>query len=738
MQTQYWDRWEGGGPRDFYERAYRRGSLAAWDAKWHHLTIPARRAFLHVVKLPQKNQAPYGDTPSAPREDFPPEVLAELIAAGFARIERGRSSQATDRVLAGTGSSDFAWRGRTLRRMHLLNPDRPSELSKYVDEVFYRTDLVQAIVEILQTVGFSESYFRLDELLERFIVGHHWHELGARALAEPPANAILKVVNEASAPIPLLELCGRIGGTKPEKVRAVVDQLIGYLVLFEDLQPETWEIQVGFLPAVREKIREARRPRERPPLLICENPKELAPHGSTLVNDLGSVLLEIASAPPRLRADRELYQREIDRFLSVLDPLPAWLINAIDWSSLGRLGDAFSWAKTLQLVKEVAEDRTVRLQLSAKGRQWLAKTAAEKLAAIVDYLSQAPAPQNPLEQYEDLYNLGGRRPPSRVYDDARFFGEQLTVQKINPRKSLEQNWGIGQSPEQLALRPHVERALAVLKPGVFYRLDSVCMHVAFGAHNPLNAGLPLDRTLITRDRRQVPSLLEEREEAGKSVIDIFMRRRLIPLGCVRAAIDDQGKICVARELSFELYFGHKVDLAELFPPSDHASRVVIQPDFSVIVIGLNTASVAELTILCERSTKGGGNGATILKITRESIVRAVRLGLKPADVVTRLMRQASNEIPANVLREVKDWASWVRQVKLSKTILIRCDARDSADRVMAVLRRQAERISDTIVAIDHARLTAAERNKLLEQGIVVEAEPDVLLDYAQGIYEEIF
>ena len=406
MRNPYWNQWDGGEPRDFYERAYRRRSLAAWDARWQQLTVPARYSFLHVVKLPQKDPAPYGDPPSSPREDFSPDVLAELIAAGFARIERRRPGQTTDRVLAGTAISDFAWRGRTLRRMHLLNADLPSELSKYIDEAFFRTDLVQAIVAILQTVGFSQGYYRLEELLERFINSHRWHELVARAFAEPLAKPILKAVKEADAPIPLLELCGRIGGNKPEKVRAIVDQLIGHLVLFEDFQPETWEILVGFLPAVREKIIQARQPRERPPLQICENPRELAPHGSVFVNDLASVLLEIASTPPRLRADHELYQREIERFLSVLDPLPAWLINAIEWSMPGRLTDAFQRARTLHLVKEVAEERAVRLQLSAAGRRWLSSSVAEKYAALIEHFTQASVRENPFDQYQALLNPG--------------------------------------------------------------------------------------------------------------------------------------------------------------------------------------------------------------------------------------------------------------------------------------------------------------------------------------------
>lgn len=175
---------------------------------------------------------------------------------------------------------------------------------------------------------------------------------------------------------------------------------------------------------------------------------------------------------------------------------------------------------------------------------------------------------------------------------------------------------MGTPPEQLNLRTHVDRALAALKPGVFYRLDSVCSHLAFREHNPLNAGLPPDRTRVTLAHRPVPHLEDEREEAARNLIESFTLNRLIPLGCVRVALDDQGELCIAREPSCELYFGHKIDLAGLVPPEEHATRVVVQPDFSVIVIGLNSVSLAELAPFCERTNKGSGQGATLLKITR--------------------------------------------------------------------------------------------------------------------------
>ena len=169
----------------------------------------------------------------------------------------------------------------------------------------------------------------------------------------------------------------------------------------------------------------------------------------------------------------------------------------------------------------------------------------------------------------------------------------------------------------------------------------------------MNLGLAPDQVAVIRDRPVLPPLEELLEEAGRSLIESFVRRRLIPLGCVRTAIDAEGKVCIARERRLDAYFGREVPAAELAPAADEAARVVVQPDFSVIVIGLNPTAAAELAPFCERATGGGGRGAMILKITRESVVRAVGHGLKPAEIADRLRRHASNEVPANVLREVR-------------------------------------------------------------------------------------
>jgi hypothetical protein len=75
------------------------------------------------------------------------------------------------------------------------------------------------------------------------------------------------------------------------------------------------------------------------------------------------------------------------------------------------------------------------------------------------------------------------------------------------------------------------------------------------------------------------------------------------------------------------------------------------------------------------------------------------------------------------MHEVHDWSNWVRRVTPATLIVLRCPDPDTADRVMGALKRHAERLNDTVVAIDQ-KLTAAERNKLQAHGIItVESSP---------------
>src|SRR5258706_8239445 len=125
----------------------------------------------------------------------------------------------------------------------------------------------------------------------------------------------------------------------------------------------------------------------------------------------------------------------------------------------------------------------------------------------------------------------------------RFLGEHVTVLRKVAGKHPPYYWD-AKAEDYQALRTPLDQALSVLKPGVFYRLDSVESHLAFGEQNPVNRGLAPDQVVVFWYNRLVPALEEPLEEVGRLLIDSFLRRRLIPLGCVRVAIDDENVLCI--------------------------------------------------------------------------------------------------------------------------------------------------------------------------------------------------
>src|SRR5262249_55200572 len=128
---------------------------------------------------------------------------------------------------------------------------------------------------------------------------------------------------------------------------------------------------------------------------------------------------------------------------------------------------------------------------------------------------------------------------------------------------------------------------------------------------------------------------------------------------------------------------------------------------------------------CERVGGRSGSGTVQMKITRDSVVAAVSGGLGGAEILERLQRLASVPVPANVLREVREWADWVRPVEAAALTVLRCPDRARADRAASALGRQAERLAETLVAVPVGALGLAERNKLQQHGILVRAaKPD--------------
>lgn len=740
----YYNQWgqaPGRDPVDLGEKAFSRKSLPSWDAKWHDLSAGARRAFLEEAKAPSisrfssygRNEPPV-EKGGVPPEKFAPHVLKELIAAGFLEIRKTTVAkrQPAERVFVPHLLSDFMTRTRSLSRYHLLMPGPPTELGAYVSYVFHREHILRTISGILMKAGISDPYVKIEEAIPRYITNYRWPGWVVDAVKLPLAEKILEILKASDKPIPIAEIPALVGEGTPQKVRDTLDALIVRMAVFEDLQPGTWDVAVGVLPVVREGLAQAAKPRRRPALSACKSTREEGPDGSPVLDDLRAFLLELATEPPRLRQDGSLFQKEYDRFGAIFDPIPEWLIKVMGWNADRRLYKAHGLAVQLDLVKQAKDEKQIWLRLSPKGQKWLAASIGDLYRSTYEAFGKVESSHTTLvglsrfdageddDDFDDDDDDDYYFSYSSGEGDYRFYGISLESRKIEPTPK-----GVVVSRPKKddikVLRDAIYASLSSMRPGVYYPIDAVLEHCIFERENPLLLGLDPKQVEVRVSQRRIPPLMEFLEKAGREALDQFIRLQLIPLGCIRAAVDGNGQLCIARQPRLDAYFGRKVADEKMVGEGSGESRVVVQPDFSIIIIGLDPAPAAELAPFCERATRGGGQGALILKLTRESVVKAVSLGLKSSEILARLKRRATTEIPANVRLEVEEWSKWTREVTAEAVTVIRCPDRASADRVFAVLKRQGERLNETVVATTE-KITGTLRGKLQDQGILVVKE----------------
>jgi hypothetical protein len=159
------------------------------------------------------------------------------------------------------------------------------------------------------------------------------------------------------------------------------------------------------------------------------------------------------------------------------------------------MDQAMTWARGLRLVKVSTEGRQLRLQLTATGQEWLSGNFLEQQVRIYDVM-RAFGARRDVDADVNGFTFFGMNPFNALRPgELRFFGEYAAALKVDP-KLRTAFFRQATTSDELALRDHVDRALAVLKPGVFYRLDSVATHVAFGDGNPLNRGVALDQLTV--------------------------------------------------------------------------------------------------------------------------------------------------------------------------------------------------------------------------------------------------
>ncbi len=727
-------------PKVVHEKAWKRASATAHDAAWHRLSTAARRAYLDLVKPTSPGErAPQVGTPV---DRFDPDALAELVRAGLVRIVAGLIRK-PNQAVPEPETLAFSARIRAIARANALGGKPESEgLLRFIRYAFHSEGRA-TIHAILASAGIGQID-GLHEALNLYVGSRHWPGWAAAEAGGGATLAVIEALAKAPGPVPLADLPALVGPVAPPKAKAkakpkgkpkagagaegegpltpqqaadALDRLIARLAVFEGLDPASLDLVVGFLPAVRKRMEEAAKPRPRPPLIACKEPREIGPHSGLATQDIRSFLLEVAASSPRLRQDGGLFVKEFPRFEAALVAWPDWLYEVLGIEVADRVEEAFDHAIDFKLVeRDGSEDRT-RVRLGPQGSRWLALGLEEQYAWIYGRLrGEGPKPA-PRSRYDDGYDVRGNR------GDADFLGIAAAIYpgKGAGRSSYYSYSYSEPKPEHVrALREALRLSLEELPVGVYHRLDSILAHLGFADRNPVARALRDLKAIepaMTLGLKAVPNLPESIEAAGTKLLNAFLGNRLLLFDAVRVAVDAEDHVCLARLPRSDGYFGRPYEMGE----SDGAgtTRVIVQPDFSVVVIGLDPAPLAELAPFCDRAPGPAGQGATTYKITRASVTRAASNGLTGQQIVDRLARHASVPVPPNILTEVRGWAGWVRRVNVRELTVVRCSDREAADRVLAVLGRRGERIADALVAIDVRKVSSADRAKLQNAGIII-------------------
>lgn len=669
--------------RAFYERVWQRKSLVAFDAVWPTLSVPARKRYVEELRGPQKADA---RPVFFPASKFSAPLIEEWSKAGLVEIDKSGSKE---KIFVPPAARGFSARVHALKRYELLSDESSSQLPEYAVHACEKYELAQVMHKIVAQSFDGEEFDHVDPL-ETFVYCSGWPNWVCAYLKDPLGAEILKVLDAEDGWLPLNLLPSRLPNANPDALRASVDQLVNHLALVEDLD-DAFNIIVGYARPVQQS-RNKKKEATTPPVPVT--PKHIGPVEGEASSDLRAVLLELTVEPARVKQNGEPYRKDEERLEGAMPPLPSWYNPEHSGISV-RLRNALRYARDCSFTEIVGEEE--KLQVSKQGQHWLASNLPEQVAKLCNFY---------------------RTPPESVYRgswDTFYLGSGIVV--VPSDKGHAGHVRYRRDLDYAPLRRELQKWFLQLPLDEFFRLEEVVTRMIANGNNPLYLG---------RDRKSVriydagdaciPLEDVETKLAGRLLRELILTR-LAPLGAIQLGLDAEGKLLVARRALLGVYFGEKPK-ENMAPPTARVTRVLVQPDFTVMLIGLNPAAAADLLAFAERHSGHASAESMTLKLTKESVIRGIGAGLTQETIVARLVKHATIPPPANVLTQVKSWCGVTRVVTTELKQLIRCPDEETAQRVLAAVGRKGERIAPTIVGLAHGELNTAMKKKLKDQGLL--------------------
>ena len=411
-----------------------------------------------------------------------------------------------------------------------------------------------------------------------------------------------------------------------------------------------------------------------------------------LIDDLVTLLMEAIAEPPRLRAGTQvLYDRNARAIARGLSAIPAW--DAPESAPLGpdqRVARTVDVALALRLAA-VRQAAAAQLVVTDRGRRWLMLPVKERLKRMLDLLRDDAKERSPTDpDYFDPWD-----PEHAEREHLSFLPRSYEVSAI----WYSVNAGRGVSD---AFRAVGRDATVDLRAFVEFHSEE---------RNPL-----LDEGALVPDYRLGR---EGCERLWAATLLTFLCDRLLPLGGVAMGPLTDGGVgfCLT---DVGRYLLGEVDDFDV-ESAERNGEAVIQPNFEIVFLSPSPiGQVRARTFAAPTAAlRGPQSVGTLFVIDRASVQRAVAAGQDAAEVIAAAGDLSKQPLPANVIRQIRDWAAEVRWIDVRPALVVDCGEAETAARVLAAVGTRGRRLSECVELVDKADLTPAMRRKLISRGVFV-------------------
>lgn len=200
---------------------------------------------------------------------------------------------------------------------------------------------------------------------------------------------------------------------------------------------------------------------------------------------------------------------------------------------------------------------------------------------------------------------------------------------------------------------------------------------------------------------------ESLETEARTMLADFLFKRLIPLGGAELGCG-HGKSTGFRLNEIGRYY---IGATRKFPTSNRCTngRVIVQPNFEIMILGSNLLAETNLAPICERT---GAKSGAVFRITRQSIQQALRQGATTDSILATLRGLSDHDLPGNVVIEIGGWSQSRKTFVTRPATLFVCPDATVAARIRSLLPTAAVPLNDTTFELT-APLTTPQRRKLV-------------------------